>query len=64
MTAAQTTNLQALRQPAAQASNAPAVHAGFFDLQSFELMQRVSKPSRLPTWCRSSIAVPTRSRTA
>jgi hypothetical protein len=43
MTAAQTTNLQALRQPAAQASNAPAVHAGFFDLQSFELMQRVSK---------------------
>lgn len=43
MTAAQTTNLQALRQPAAQASNVPAVHAGFFDLQSFELMQRVSK---------------------
>lgn len=34
------TNLQALRQPAEQ--NLPQVSAGFFNLQSFELIQRVS----------------------
>lgn len=36
----QATNLQALRQPAEQ--NLPQVSAGFFNLQSFELIQRVS----------------------
>ena len=40
MTTQQTT-LAAMRQPAAD--QLPAVRAGFFDLQSFELIQRVSK---------------------
>lgn len=39
--ARQPTNLAALRAP--QEASMPAVRAGFFDLQSFELMQRVSK---------------------
>lgn len=38
-----TTNLAQLRRPAAPESSLPAVSAGFFDLQSFELMQRVAK---------------------
>ena len=37
----QPTNLAALRAP--KEASMPAVRAGFFDLQSFELMQRVSK---------------------
>lgn len=37
----QATNLQALRQPTEQ--SLPQVSAGFFNLQSFELIQRVSK---------------------
>ena len=37
------TTLQDLRRPAAPEQNLPAVQAGFFDLQSFELMQRVAK---------------------
>lgn len=38
------TNLQAMRQPAPpQEAQMPAVNAGFFNLQSFELIQRVSK---------------------
>lgn len=39
--AQQPTNLAALRAP--QEASMPPVRAGFFDLQSFELMQRVSK---------------------
>lgn len=40
----QATNLQSLRQPAPpQEAQMPAVNAGFFNLQSFELIQRVSK---------------------
>ncbi len=40
-----TANLAALRsaQAAPREAQLPAVHAGFFDMQSFELMQRVSK---------------------
>ncbi|THF54659.1 hypothetical protein [Pseudothauera rhizosphaerae] len=40
-TATQPTNLAALRAP--QEASMPAVRAGFFDLQSFELMQRIAK---------------------
>lgn len=39
---AQVTNIAALRKPM-QTEQLPAVQAGFFDLQSFELMQRVAK---------------------
>lgn len=38
-----TTSLAELRKPAAPEAGLPAVQAGFFDLQSFELMQRISK---------------------
>ena len=41
MNAPNSTSLSALRAP--QEASMPAVRAGFFDLQSFELMQRVSK---------------------
>lgn len=41
MTQQQSTSIQALRKPAE--STVPAVAAGFFDLQGFELIQRVSK---------------------
>lgn len=37
------TTMEGLRKPPAPESNLPAVQAGFFDLQSFELMQRVAK---------------------
>ena len=37
------TTLAALREPTQHAMTAPSVQAGFFDLQSFELMQRVAK---------------------
>lgn len=42
---ANTANIAALRtaQAAPREAQLPAVHAGFFDMQSFELMQRVSK---------------------
>lgn len=37
------TSLTELRRPPAPEANMPAVNAGFFDLQSFELMQRIAK---------------------
>lgn len=37
------TTIAELRRPAAPEASMPAVQAGFFDLQSFELMQRVAK---------------------
>lgn len=39
----QVTTLADLRKPPAPEVSLPAVQAGFFDLQSFELMQRISK---------------------
>lgn len=39
----QATQLQHLKNPAMQAAQLPQVSAGFFNLQSFELMQRVAK---------------------
>jgi hypothetical protein len=43
MNAPAATPLQSLQNPAPREANLPAVKAGFFDLQSFELIQRVSK---------------------
>ena len=41
--AGKVTTMEGLRKPLAPEANLPAVQAGFFDLQSFELMQRVAK---------------------